>query len=144
MPPITALLQTHNDAHQLGRALESLRPCDEILIVDHGSTDSTLRIAREYGASIRNAPPNTSINDYLAHARCEWIFCLLPSETLTNPSFVVRMEAPNSGRRRRHSFGGGHGEMRGQKKRSGDRNQHPPGTEELVPLGRSAPAIRSA
>jgi len=83
MPPITALLQTHNDAHQLGRALESLRPCDEILIVDHGSTDSTLRIAREYGASIRNAPLNTSINDHMAHARHEWIFCLLPSETLT-------------------------------------------------------------
>ena len=83
MPPITALLQTLNDAHQLGRALESLRPCDEILIVDQGSIDSTIRVAREYGASILNAPANTSINEHLAHARHEWIFCLLPSETLT-------------------------------------------------------------
>ncbi len=54
MPPITAFLHTHNDARHLGRALESLRPCDEILIIDHGSTDSTLRVAREYGAAIRN------------------------------------------------------------------------------------------
>ena len=83
MPPITALLQTLNDAHQLGRALESLRPCDEILIVDQGSIDSTIRIAREYGASILNAPANTSINEHLAHARYGWIFCIRPSETLT-------------------------------------------------------------
>jgi hypothetical protein len=83
MPPITAFLQTHNDAHQLGRALESLRPCDEILIVDHGSTDSTLRIASEYGATLVSSQPNAAIAEHLARARHEWIFCLLPTETLT-------------------------------------------------------------
>ena len=83
MPPITAFLQTHNDARHLGRALESLRPCDEIFIVDQGSTDSTLRIAREYGAAIWNSGPNTSVHEHLARARHEWIFCLLPTETLT-------------------------------------------------------------
>ena len=83
MPPITAFLQTLNDACRLGRALESLRPCDEILIVDQGSSDSTLRIAREYGATIWNSGPNTSVPEHLARACHEWIFCLLPSETLT-------------------------------------------------------------
>ena len=83
MPPITAFVQTHNDAHQLGRTLEGLRPCDEILIVDHGSTDSTLRIAREYGATLLTSLPNATIAEHLAHARHEWIFCLLPTETLT-------------------------------------------------------------
>jgi glycosyltransferase involved in cell wall biosynthesis len=83
MPPITAFLHTHNDARHLGRALESLRPCDEILIVDHGSTDSTLRVAREYGAAIRTSLPDPSIAEHLAHARHEWIFCLLPTETIT-------------------------------------------------------------
>ena len=83
MPPITAFLQTHNDARHLGRALESLRPCDEILIVDHGSTDSTLRIASEYGATIRTFPPNSSIAEHVPQARHEWIFCLLPIETMT-------------------------------------------------------------
>ena len=83
MPPITAFLHTLNDARHLGRALESLRPCDEILIVDHGSTDSTLRVAREYGATIRTSAPEPSIAAHLAQARHEWVFCILPTETLT-------------------------------------------------------------
>jgi hypothetical protein len=33
MPKITALLHTHNDALRLGRALDSLRPCDEVLVI---------------------------------------------------------------------------------------------------------------
>jgi len=83
MPPITAFLQTHNDARHLGRALESLRPCDEILILDHRSSDTTLRVAREYGATILTSLPDPSIAEALASARHEWIFCLLPTETLT-------------------------------------------------------------
>ena len=37
MPPITALLHTMNDALRLGRTLEMILPCAEILIVDHRS-----------------------------------------------------------------------------------------------------------
>ncbi len=83
MPPITAILQTCNDAPHLGRALESLRPCDEILIVDHSSIDHTLHIAREYGALIQNSTPDQPLHSWLPLARHQWIFCLLPSETLT-------------------------------------------------------------
>jgi glycosyltransferase involved in cell wall biosynthesis len=83
MPPITAILHTCNDAPHLGRALESLRPCDEILIVDHGSTDHTLHIAREYGAVIQNFSPDKPLHSWLHLAEHPWIFCLLPSETLT-------------------------------------------------------------
>ncbi|HST10882.1 MAG TPA: glycosyltransferase [Terriglobales bacterium] len=83
MPPITAILQTYNDALHLGRALESLRPCDEILIVDQGSTDATLRVAREYGAVIRNSSVQPSLPEFVTFARNEWIFCILPTETMT-------------------------------------------------------------
>lgn len=83
MPPITAILHTSNDAVVLGRALESLRPCDEILVVDHGSSDTTLRVAREYGARIRQATPEMLPSDHLSLAQHDWIFCLLPSESLT-------------------------------------------------------------
>lgn len=83
MPPITAILQTHNDALHLGRALEGLRPCDEILIVDQGSTDATLRVAREYGAVIRNSCVQPSLPEFVTFARNEWIFCILPTETMT-------------------------------------------------------------
>ena len=83
MPPITAILHTCNDAERLGRALESLRPCDELLVVDHGSTDATLRVAREYGARIRTAEPNLSPGNYLRSVLHDWILYLLPSESLT-------------------------------------------------------------
>jgi glycosyltransferase involved in cell wall biosynthesis len=83
MPLLTAILHTLNDAPRLGRALESLRPCDEILVVDHGSTDATLRVAREYGATIRSALPDLSPAHHLRSARYPWAFCVLPSEALT-------------------------------------------------------------
>ena len=54
MPKFTALLRTHNDALHLGRTLESLRPCDEVLIIDDCSEDDTTRVAREYGAVIKS------------------------------------------------------------------------------------------
>lgn len=83
MPPITAILHTCNDAEGLGRALESLRPCDELLVVDHGSTDATLRVAREYGARIHHAEPSLSADSYLASALHDWVLYVMPSESLT-------------------------------------------------------------
>ena len=83
MPPITAILHTCNDADRLGRALESLRPCDELVVVDHGSTDATLRVAREYGARIHRAEPKPSPAGYLSSILHDWALYLLPSESLT-------------------------------------------------------------
>jgi glycosyltransferase involved in cell wall biosynthesis len=83
MPPITAILHTCNDEVRLGRALESLRPCDEIVIVDHGSSDGTLRVAREFAAIIRSPGPDTSPLSLVASIRYDWALFLLPSEALT-------------------------------------------------------------
>lgn len=83
MPPITAILHTRNDAVRLGRALETLHPCDEILIVDHGSTDATLHVARQHAARIAMATPGQTPSDQGAAARHEWILYLLPSESLS-------------------------------------------------------------
>jgi hypothetical protein len=83
MPLITALLHTTNDALRLGRALEMLLPCSEILIVDHHSADATLRIAREYGARIVAADSRATANHYLDMARHDWILCMEPTESIT-------------------------------------------------------------
>jgi glycosyltransferase involved in cell wall biosynthesis len=82
MPAITALLHTCNDELRIGRALETLRPCDEIVIVDHGSQDRTLRIAREYGVVYRTAHEEQGLEAARA-ARCEWVLCLRPTESLS-------------------------------------------------------------
>ncbi len=94
MASLTALLHTENDALRLGRALETLYACDQIVVVDHGSSDSTTRIAREYGATVLSANPGASPPDYL-RARgpraatsisansSDWILCLDPRESMT-------------------------------------------------------------
>jgi hypothetical protein len=98
MASITALLHTENDALRVGRVLETLYPCDQILVVDHASRDASVRIAREYGARVVDAADGVSPADYLrsagfrsAHlqsaslqsANPGWILCLDPREALT-------------------------------------------------------------
>lgn len=83
MPPITALLHTMNDALRLGRTLETLLPCAEILVVDHHSADATRRIARAYGARLVVAEGDGAVTGYVDLARYDWIFCLEPSESIT-------------------------------------------------------------
>jgi glycosyltransferase involved in cell wall biosynthesis len=83
MPKITALLHTHNDASRLGRALDSLRPCDELLIIDDCSDDDTTRVAHDNGASVKAAIPGVSHGAYAMDASHDWILCLLPNEALS-------------------------------------------------------------
>jgi glycosyltransferase involved in cell wall biosynthesis len=54
-----------------------------LVVIDHGSTDATLRVAREYGARIRNPEPNLSPGNCLASAVYDWVLYILPSESLT-------------------------------------------------------------
>ncbi|HYG99627.1 MAG TPA: hypothetical protein VD837_10890 [Terriglobales bacterium] len=84
MPKLTALIHAHpDDGRRLGRLLETLRPCDEVLIVNHGPDEEIEKIARQYGASTRQALPGVSTGAYLMDAKNDWILSLLPSESLT-------------------------------------------------------------
>ncbi len=50
--PLSAVLITRNAAAQLSACLASLAFCDEIVVVDSGSDDATLDIARQHGARV--------------------------------------------------------------------------------------------
>jgi glycosyltransferase involved in cell wall biosynthesis len=50
MPPISATIITHNESANISRAIRSLDCADEILVVDSGSTDDTVKIASALGA----------------------------------------------------------------------------------------------
>ena len=48
---ITATIITLNEERNIARAIESLRCCDEILILDSGSTDRTVELAQKLGVA---------------------------------------------------------------------------------------------
>ncbi|SSY80719.1 glycosyltransferase family 2 protein [Alysiella crassa] len=51
-PLLTVALITKNEAHQLAACLDSIAPLHcEIIVIDSGSTDNTLKIAQQYGAN---------------------------------------------------------------------------------------------
>jgi glycosyltransferase involved in cell wall biosynthesis len=82
MPTITALLHTQNDGLRLGRCLEMLYACDDIVIIDHHSHDDTLRVAREYGARVLTSDAPLPIPIPLA-IKTGWIFCVDPRESFS-------------------------------------------------------------
>jgi hypothetical protein len=83
MPAITAVLHTENDGLRLGRALETLYPCDDIFVIDHDSRDATISVARHYGARVIDGRKSSSPENWPAPVDQGWIFCLDPKESLT-------------------------------------------------------------
>ncbi len=79
---ISALIHAYDNERSLGRTLDSLRPCDEVIVVDHNSNDDTAKIAREHGARVITGVPGVDRGAYSQDARNQWILCLLPQEAL--------------------------------------------------------------
>ncbi|MGA2273201.1 MAG: glycosyltransferase family 2 protein [Bryobacteraceae bacterium] len=83
---ITATIITFNEERNIARAIESLRCCDEILIVDSGSTDRTTELAENLGARVIEANwrgyagQKNWAADQASH---DWILSLDADETLS-------------------------------------------------------------
>lgn len=50
--PVSVIVATRNEEKNLPRCLESLRDAGEVYVVDSGSADATLEIARSHGAKV--------------------------------------------------------------------------------------------
>ena len=50
--PVTVIIPTRNEARHLPRCLEAIRRFSEVYVVDSRSTDSTVEIARAFGAKV--------------------------------------------------------------------------------------------
>jgi glycosyltransferase involved in cell wall biosynthesis len=52
VPELSAIVITRNEAGNIGACLDGLQFCDETIVVDCGSTDATVQIARDKGARV--------------------------------------------------------------------------------------------
>lgn len=82
------LLLTLNEEENLPRALASVRSCDDVVVLDSGSTDRTVEIARAAGARVFNRPfDNFAAQRNYAHHeipfRHSWVFHLDADEEFT-------------------------------------------------------------
>lgn len=87
MEKITAIIPCRNESHGIARALESVRWCDEILVVDSFSTDDTVHIARQYtGRILEHAYENSAAqkNWAIPQASHPWILLLDADEYVTD------------------------------------------------------------
>ena len=74
--PISALVICGNEAHRIRDCLESLRWCDEIVVVDSYSTDGTWDIVQEYTTNVWRRPWNGHVEqkqDALDHSHHPWV-----------------------------------------------------------------------
>jgi glycosyltransferase involved in cell wall biosynthesis len=83
MPSISALIHACNDEHSLGRTLETLRPCDEMIVIDHDSKDGTVKVAHQYGANVIAAVSGVEDGAYAVHCSHDWVLCLRPDESIS-------------------------------------------------------------
>jgi glycosyltransferase involved in cell wall biosynthesis len=87
MPKIALSMIVRNAAQTLRACLDTVRGVvDEIVIADTGSTDSTVAIAREYGARVIEIPWENDFaaarNRALAEVKSDWVLMLDADEML--------------------------------------------------------------
>ena len=95
-PSISLCMIVKNEAENLAACLKSVGDlADEIIIVDTGSTDNTIEIARSFTTQVKHF---TWINDFAAarnesikDARCDWIFWMDADDRLL-PEDVARLK----------------------------------------------------
>jgi glycosyltransferase involved in cell wall biosynthesis len=98
---ISVLILTHNEAQDLPGCLDSIAWCDDIHILDSGSTDDTLRIAQSHGAHITHRTFDTYAAQRNASMqlpfRYPWVLVLDADERPT-PVLSAEMQAavPNA------------------------------------------------
>ncbi len=86
MPSLSVIVITKNEADDIRACLESVAWADEIIVVDSGSSDATVAIAREF-------TPHVHVHDWpgfgaqknraLGYATKEWVLSLDADERIT-------------------------------------------------------------
>jgi glycosyltransferase involved in cell wall biosynthesis len=85
-PTVAVVLIVRNEAARLRECLASIRWADEIVVLDTGSTDETVAIAREFTGKVHSAAFSgfgPLKNQALDLATCDWILSIDADERVT-------------------------------------------------------------
>lgn len=102
---LTVVINTKNEESNLGRCLNSLKSLDkQILVVDMGSTDQTVKIATEFGATVLNYEKDYGFADparnfAFSKVETDWILVLDADEELSPELItylIAKVESPTA------------------------------------------------
>ncbi len=85
-PSITGVIVAKNEAETIVNSIETLRWCDDILVIDSGSTDETAAVAEATGVRVVgfSHPSMAKIrNEALKRIKTDWLFYLDADERVT-------------------------------------------------------------
>lgn len=117
VPSLSAIIITRNEARRIQCCLRSVDFADEVVVVDSGSTDDTVALARAAGArvSVRTDWPGFGVqkNRALELATGDWVFSIDADEVVTpalRDAILAAMRTPGGADvfqvRRRSCFAG--------------------------------------
>jgi len=103
-PAISAVIISYNEEDNILKCLSSLQDFDEIIVVDSGSHDKTIEIAKSHGAKVIHQKwlgfgPQKKFA--VSQAKNNWIFSIDADEYLTDDSrssiFHADLKSPKTG-----------------------------------------------
>ncbi len=84
---LSVIVITKNEAHNIAACLKSVLFADQLVVLDSGSTDDTLKIAEKMGAEISQSGDWSGFgvqkNRALALASCDWVLSIDADERLS-------------------------------------------------------------
>lgn len=91
---ISAIILSKNEQDRIEKCLESLLWTDERIVIDNGSTDKTVELAKKHGAKIivDTSPDFSKLRNFgKEHARSDWVIYVDADEQVT-PQLRSKLE----------------------------------------------------
>lgn len=83
---ITAFVPVYNEEKRIRYCLQCLKWCDEIFVLDKSSTDHTVEIAKELGATVKVIPHEHGYDpheiEYMLMLDCDWVVLFTCSDLI--------------------------------------------------------------